>query len=152
MFISAKDRKHFGAAATDHAAFWRTAGFLTVIIILLGICFCGPAVGQERTRIDIDWTTTAERWRGEEGTRYDLKCPANGTISDRLWGTDVYTDDSSICTAAVHAGFITAAKGGAVTIQIIPGQPGYRGSRRNNVTSGDYGEWTGSFVFVRYYN
>ena len=35
-----------------------------------------------------------------------------------VYGTDIYSDDSSICTAAVHAGRVDFAEGGLVTIQI----------------------------------
>ena len=38
-----------------------------------------------------------------------------------IYGTDVYTDDSSVCTAAVHDGKITIADGGTVTVEIRPG-------------------------------
>lgn len=95
-----------------------------------------------------DWTTQANDLRGRTGQNFDFVCPAGGTISNRLWGTDLYTDDSSICTAAVHAGLITAASGGTVTIEIIPGQSSYAGRTRNGVTSKNFGSWTGSFVFV----
>ena len=73
--------------------------------------------------------------------------PGSGAFAN-VWGTDVYTDDSSICTAAVHAGLITAVGGGVITIEIRPGQAGYSGSARNGVSTGGYGAWHGSYVFV----
>lgn len=97
----------------------------------------------------ITWTTQADGWRGKNGQRYKLACPANGTISNRLWGTNIYTDDSSICTAAVHVGMITRAAGGVVTVEIRAGSSSYAGSMKNGVTSNAYAEWHGSFVFVR---
>lgn len=97
----------------------------------------------------IDWAMQADGWRGQNGQRYTLQCPAGGTISSRLWGTDIYTDDSSICTAAVHAGLITTSSGGTVTIEIRPAQQSYAASTRNGVASRDYGYWNGSFIFVR---
>jgi LCCL domain/Cohesin domain len=86
--------------------------------------------------------------RGRNGERFSFTCPPGGTISSRLWGTDLYTDDSSICTAAVHAGLITTARGGTVTIEIRPGASSYTGSPRNGVTSASWGSWDGSFVFI----
>ena len=65
-----------------------------------------------------------------------------------IWGTDTYTDDSSVCTAAVHSGAISLAAGGTVTIEIRPGLDAYRSSTRNGITSVPYGSWHGSFVFV----
>jgi hypothetical protein len=65
-----------------------------------------------------------------------------------VWGTDVYTDDSSVCTAAVHVGKITIDAGGPVEIEIRPGQDSYQGSQRNGITTLGYPRWDGSFVFV----
>jgi LCCL domain-containing protein len=82
------------------------------------------------------------------GTPVAVTCPPNGAV-DTVWGTDVYTDDSSICTAAVHAGLITFERGGPVVFEIVDGRQAYPGSERNGVTTSDYGPWSGSFVFMR---
>jgi hypothetical protein len=81
------------------------------------------------------------------GQQYSFACPANGSL-DSIWGTDVYTYDSSICSAAVHSGRASLASGGVVTIQIAPGQTSYTGSTRFGVTSSSYGSWGGSFFIV----
>ncbi|TAJ09996.1 MAG: hypothetical protein EPO61_04595 [Nitrospirae bacterium] len=94
------------------------------------------------------WTTQANQWRGQNGRREMLTCPPGGPTAGRLWGADLYTDDSSICLAAVHAGALTAAAGGTVTIEIRPGLSSYTGSVRNGVTSQAYGAWSGSFAVV----
>ncbi|WP_161606841.1 LCCL domain-containing protein [Fortiea contorta] len=60
-----------------------------------------------------------------------------------------YTDDSSICSAAVHAGLMTTKQGGVVTIRIKPGQPSYSGTKRYGVNSQNYGSWDGSFVLLK---
>lgn len=73
-------------------------------------------------------------------------CPADATRSGSVWGTDIYTDDSSICRAAVHAGVI-GSNGGEVYLQILPGRTAYGGSRRNGVLTANYGRWQGSFRF-----
>ena len=96
----------------------------------------------------ITWDTNATSARGRNGERVALTCPANGSPGS-IWGTDVYTDDSPICTAAVHAGLITARSGGTVTLEIRPGQSSYTGSLRNGVNSQSRGSWHGSYVFVR---
>lgn len=85
--------------------------------------------------------------RGRNGERFTFVCAANG-VNGRLWGTSLYTDDSSICTAAVHAGLITVATGGNVTIEIRPGASSYQASTRSGVSSRSFGSWDGSFVFV----
>jgi hypothetical protein len=78
------------------------------------------------------------------GTTISGTCPANcdGTV----WGTTVYTDDSSVCTAAIHAGAIPAS-GGLVVFSLVDGQDSYVGTASNGVSTLDYGTWGGSFVF-----
>ncbi|XP_068098659.1 cysteine-rich secretory protein LCCL domain-containing 2-like [Hyperolius riggenbachi] len=65
-----------------------------------------------------------------------------------VWGTGVYTDDSSVCKAAIHAGVLDN-KGGLAMVEITPGQASYNGSTRNEVTTSSYGPWSGSFVLHR---
>jgi LCCL domain len=109
----------------------------------------GPATPAPTKVATADWSTQANSLKGSVGERFELTCPANGTLSDRLWGTELYTDDSSICTAAVQSELITTAKGGTVIIEIRAGAASYRGSTRNTVVSRDYGQFGGSFAFVR---
>ena len=107
-------------------------------------------VGQTTglTPVSVYWNTNASGIVRNVGDTAVVDCPPNGT-ADTVWGTDVYTDDSSICNAAVHVGLISFRQGGRVTIQKRPGQDSYSGSRRNGVDSQVYGRWGGSFVFVR---
>jgi hypothetical protein len=93
------------------------------------------------------WNATAAAFRGKNGSRYVFTCPSYGAANS-IWGTDVYTDDSSVCTAAVHAGLINLAGGGVVTIEIRPGESSYASTTRNGITSTSYGPWTGSYVIV----
>jgi LCCL domain-containing protein len=93
----------------------------------------------------ISWNTSASILSYEPGKTSKFKCPAGGKAST-IWGTDVYTGDSSICTAAVHAGVITFDRGGTVTVELRPGQSSYRGTKQNGVTSNDYGAYVHSFV------
>lgn len=101
---------------------------------------------------DIDWQTSPLDLdlRGMNGERYAFRCPPGKPMPTRVAGSGPYTDDSSICTAAVHTGVIHAKDGGEVTIEIRPGQAHYTGSDRNYVKSGDYeGTWDGSFIVLR---
>jgi hypothetical protein len=86
--------------------------------------------------------------RGEVGTTVLVNCPPNCSNAGGLWGTDVYTADSGICRAAVHAGIITDA-GGNVFVTLDPGRPAYRGSVRNGTRSGDYGQYPKSYHLQR---
>jgi hypothetical protein len=76
---------------------------------------------------------------------------ALGYYISRLWrsafeGTDIYTLDSSICNAAVHAGKLTMESGGPVTIELRPGESSYKGTTRNGIKTNDYGKYGQSFV------
>jgi len=87
--------------------------------------------------------------RGQNRRRFTFVCPANGTTTRIVWGTDVYADDSPFCMAAVHAGVITTARGGTITIEIRPGQNRYDGSTKNGVSTKGYGNWPGSFAVIK---
>lgn len=98
------------------------------------------------------WTATATKFRGQNGQRLTYVCPVPGSgdniSGDNVWGTTTYTDDSSVCDAAVNYGLITTKTGGTVTIEIEPGAKSYAGSNRNGTTTESYGNWYGSFVFI----
>jgi hypothetical protein len=72
-----------------------------------------------------------------------MKCPASG-CSDKIWGTDIYTYDSPICSAAVHSGLIGKG-GGSVKVKVIPGQKKYTGIERNGIKSIEWGEYERSY-------
>ena len=91
------------------------------------------------------WNTSATMISGDDGTTYKFKCPAGGSEST-VWGTDIYTLDSSICNAAVHAGKLTLEGGGSVMIELRPGESAYKGSTRNGIKTTDYGAYGRSFV------
>lgn len=91
------------------------------------------------------WGTSATGVACTAGSTYRFWCPPAGTTGS-LWGTGEYTSDSSICNAAVHAGHITRAAGGDITITMRPGRSAYLGSTRNGTTSSSYGSWSCSFA------
>src|SRR5215471_9840926 len=76
------------------------------------------------------WETTATSLNSPDAHFLTLACPPGGTFHS-VWGSDIYTADSSICTAAVHAGLITYEKGGTVTIELRKGRDFYGASERN---------------------
>jgi hypothetical protein len=73
-------------------------------------------------------------------------CPSEATATGSVWGADVYTDDSAICRAALHAGAI-GVDGGIVFVSEAPGQAAYPAVTRNSVASSEWGRWTRSIVF-----
>src|SRR5262249_12517123 len=68
-----------------------------------------------------------------------------GSTEGTVWGTDVYTDDSSLATAAVHGGMLGPGQRGTILVRIVGGGEGYEGSERNGVTSRPYGPWDGGY-------
>jgi len=81
-------------------------------------------------------------YRGQNNTKVSCSCgPASTSY---VWGTGVYTDDSRLCTAAVHAGVIPLS-GGSIVATILPGQDHYDGTTQNGITSLSYGSWIGSY-------
>jgi hypothetical protein len=89
-------------------------------------------------------------------------CPANGTeLSGSLdcscsvealqdgpvWGDVVYTSDSSLCVAALHAGVI-GPSGGTLTVEPRPGEASYASRQSTWVLSSEWGQYDGSFVFT----
>jgi len=65
-----------------------------------------------------------------------------------VWGTDIYTNDSYIPAAAIHAGVITAGQTKEVYIKIVEGKNSYTASTRNGITTSDWGSWGLSYQFV----
>lgn len=120
---------------------------LHAIWLIAGPDPAGSVPSATPTSPSVSWTTNAADHQGVVGQRFDYDCPPGGSPNG-IWGTDIYTADSSVCTAAVHAGLITLASGGAVTIEMRPGEITYPGTERNGITSTDWSLWDSSFVFV----
>jgi hypothetical protein len=74
-----------------------------------------PTPGATR----VDGNTNAIDKRGKYGQRFTYECPPGFQLR-AVWGTDMYAEESSICTAAVHMGIIRREAGGTVTIEIRP--------------------------------
>jgi hypothetical protein len=72
-----------------------------------------------------------------------------GTVGGPVWGTKVYTSDSNLAAAAVHAGILKAGQTGVVQVKVVAPPASYTGSTRNGVASAPYGAWPGAYEFVR---
>lgn len=86
--------------------------------------------------------------RGNNGVKFSFV--TTGTLEGSVWGgmDGVYTDDSRLGKAAVHAGILRVGETGTVTITILAGRARYRGYMRNGIHTSDYGNFGGSFQFV----
>lgn len=103
-------------------------------------------IATEQIQI-LEWSDTASNIRGRLDQDFEYRCPENGDIA-RVYGTDIYTSSSSICSAAVHSGVISARDGGNVKIQVLGPQAFFNGTDRNGVVSQKYREYGSSFVFI----
>lgn len=72
-----------------------------------------------------------------------------GRTDGTVWGTGDYTADSSIATAAVHAGLLEAGATGPVRVEVVAGREEYEGATANGVTSSAFGPYTKSFRLER---
>ena len=73
------------------------------------------------------------------GTTYYFRVA--GASDGSVWGTDVYTGDSSLALAAVHAGAVKPGETAVVRVRVMRPLNHYQGSVRNGVTSHDYGRY-----------
>ena len=71
-----------------------------------------------------------------------------GSNSGSLWGTETYTDDSSLAAAVVHMGIAKANQTVLVKVQILPGQESYTGTTQNGITSSNYSSYSGSYKIL----
>jgi hypothetical protein len=68
-----------------------------------------------------------------------------GSTIGAVWGTELYTLDSALAAAAVHAGILKDGETGVVKVTLLAGKQSYKGSRKNGVTSSDWGSYQGSY-------
>lgn len=72
-----------------------------------------------------------------------------GQPGGTVWGTDVYTGDSYLPAAAIHAGAVELGETAVVKVTMLPPQPAYEGSLRNNITTQPYGSYSFSYKVER---
>jgi hypothetical protein len=63
-----------------------------------------------------------------------------------VWGTDLYTLDSRLAVAAVHAGAAVAGEESVVKVTFAPGQSNYAGTTRRGVTTSTWGSYRMSYT------
>jgi len=68
-----------------------------------------------------------------------------GSTDGEVWGTGLYTDDSPLAAAAVHAGVVKKGETAIVKVTILAGESSYTGSTANEVTTSEFGQWEGSY-------
>lgn len=86
---------------------------------------------------------TLHAFRGKIGKT--IKFELTGSSKGTVWGTDIYTDDSELATAAVHAGILKDGEKGVVMVTILEGKNRYKSTLQHGVTSKQWDGWVGSY-------
>ncbi|RDJ20071.1 hypothetical protein DWF00_14845 [Bosea caraganae] len=73
-----------------------------------------------------------------------------GVTEGQIWGTDIYSGDSIIGAAAVHAGLLKPGATAVLRVTVVTPPEEFPGTERNGVTSTQYGRyqyaWTLSVI------
>jgi hypothetical protein len=78
-----------------------------------------------------------------------VTAPAGGHAGG-IWGTDLYTLDSNITAAAVHAGIVQPGQTAVVKLRVVASPPQFTPSIRNGVSSTGYGNYpAGAYELLR---
>lgn len=109
--------------------------------VAIGVGMESPAAAQPGGRILGCPATLDARVRS-----LVCNCSAEATATGPVYGSEVYTDDSSICRAARHDGVI-GPRGGIVEVHESRGLPGYEAATRNGVSSTSWGVYDRSIEF-----
>jgi hypothetical protein len=82
------------------------------------------------------------------GSRFTFDCERNrdlpksirwnNSLTEGVWGSDVYSYGSYICWAAVHSGRITPGEAERITVEVVPPEAHYPGSKRNGVSTSEW--------------
>jgi|GEM_PF-6480628 len=108
---------------------------------------CHQAVGEADSTGHAHQLTNATSFRGKLGRQFDVEIV--GITNGSVWGTDVYTDDTNIAAAAVHAGIVRAGERAIVTVTIVESPAEHVASERNGVSSGAWGSSPTSYILMR---
>jgi LCCL domain-containing protein len=73
------------------------------------------------------------------GTTYYFR--VTGVTEGQLWGTDIYSGDSTIGAAAVHAGLLKPGETNLLRVTVVTPPEKFPGTVRNGVTSTEYGRY-----------
>ena len=98
--------------------------------VLLSLAACKKDSGPV---LEIPCSQTVEGLRYGVGAVATVNCPEGCDNSKTVWGDGLYTKDSPICKASIHAGG-SRKSGGKGKITGQPGQDSYKGSTKNGGT------------------
>jgi len=83
----------------------------------------------------------------QPGQTFDFT--VTGSTQGPVWGTDLYTTDSRVAAAAVHAGALAVGETGVVRITVVESPAEHTASVRHGVSSGRWGRYRTSYRVER---
>jgi hypothetical protein len=90
---------------------------------------------------------TMTAFQGQIGKVFAFR--VTGAIQGTVWGSGTYTSDSSLATAAVHAGVLKVGETKTIKVRVVAPLNTYAGSSQNGVTTRPYGPWDGSYEIIK---
>ena len=132
----------------------RTLGWTAAVMALSTLAACDSFTSsppEETTPIEViepladPCPERVQDMRGSAAS-FTCSCSAETAQAGTVWGAGPYSDDSAVCRAAMHAGQV-GDEPGNVTVNFLPGREGYSQSIANDVETGAWGAWGGSFAF-----
>jgi hypothetical protein len=86
-------------------------------------------------------------YQAQVGKTYYFRVSGAGNRNGFVWGTDVYTLDSTLSMAAMHAGLLQPGQTKVIGVTILGPQNAFAGSTRNGITSSNWSAYPGGFRF-----
>jgi hypothetical protein len=68
-----------------------------------------------------------------------------GRIDGTVYGTGIYTTDSTLATAAVHCGALRVGETGVLRVSVVPSPPAFMATAQNGVTSYAWGPYPAAY-------
>jgi hypothetical protein len=88
-------------------------------------------MSQLPDNMSCDTMATHPKFVGETGKKFRVKCPKNclnSEVKGNIFGSNVYTDDSSVCIASIHSGFAKDEEASEFVVVIQNGLETYASS------------------------
>jgi len=87
------------------------------------------------------------RYQNQVGKRLVFR--VTGSANGGVWGSEVYTGDSTLAVAAVHAGVLKVGETGTVKVRIVEPPPSFNGTTAHGVTTQPFGSFPGAYRISR---
>ncbi|HKB06532.1 MAG TPA: LCCL domain-containing protein [Gemmataceae bacterium] len=115
--------------------------------VQLADCLAMSAAGfkEEKASAALPDPGTLHSYQGQQHIGKTYVFRVTGAASGSLWGTGMYTLDSSLAAAAVHMGVLKVGQTGNVKVTILGPSMGFAGSTRNGLTSSNYANYPGAY-------